>query len=123
MKFTLRSFNRILAVGILAASCFVCQAEPPLAAKVICEETVTVWLPPENGAGPLWCYGSPLLFRDGEDVYASVSETGADVPHYLIPVGHSIGGHGMAGKQSSQMPLIDSVNPARWVDFPALGCC
>lgn len=80
MKFTLRSFNRILAVGILAASCFVCQAEPPLAAKVICEETVTVWLPPENGAGPLWCYGSPLLFRDGEDVYASVSETGADVP-------------------------------------------
>lgn len=44
------------------------------------EEGVTRTQPPNNGAGPLWCYGAPLIVRDGEDVYASVLETGADVP-------------------------------------------
>ena len=36
--------------------------------------------PPNNGAGPLWCYGAPLLVRQGDVVYASVMETGEGVP-------------------------------------------
>jgi hypothetical protein len=36
--------------------------------------------PPNNGAGPLWCYGAPLLVRQGETVFASLMETGKDVP-------------------------------------------
>lgn len=73
-----RSLVLVSALLILGGA--VCFAEPPLIANVVCEETVAVWLPPNNGAGPLWCYGSPLLFRDGDDVYASISETGVDVP-------------------------------------------
>jgi hypothetical protein len=44
------------------------------------EEGVTRTQPANNGAGPLWCYGAPLIARDAEDVYASVIQTGADVP-------------------------------------------
>jgi len=39
------------------------------------EEIVTTYEPPNNGAGPLWCYGSPTLVRDGEAVFCSVPET------------------------------------------------
>lgn len=44
------------------------------------QEPVTRVLPPNNGAGPLWCYGAPLIVRDGSNVYVSISETGPDVP-------------------------------------------
>src|SRR3954467_4280156 len=44
------------------------------------EEVVATCRPPNNGAGPLWCYGSPLLVRQGGVVYASVMETGEGVP-------------------------------------------
>lgn len=44
------------------------------------EEVVTRYTPADNGAGPLWCYGAPLVVRHGADVYASVIETGTDVP-------------------------------------------
>jgi hypothetical protein len=48
--------------------------------RVITEETIATCEPPNNGSGPLWCYGAPLLTRTGTDVYASIMETGADVP-------------------------------------------
>ena len=44
------------------------------------EEVVATCRPPNNGAGPLWCYGAPLLVRQGDVVYASVMETGEGVP-------------------------------------------
>lgn len=39
------------------------------------EEVITRVLPGDNGAGPLWCYGSPCIVRDGRHVYVSISET------------------------------------------------
>jgi hypothetical protein len=44
------------------------------------EEVVTRYTPANNGAGPLWCYGSTVIARRGNDVYLSVIETGKDVP-------------------------------------------
>ncbi|MFO0907510.1 MAG: hypothetical protein U0794_03980 [Isosphaeraceae bacterium] len=56
-------------------------ASPPLReVEVECEEEVATCKPPDNGAGPLWCYGAPLLVRDGDRVFASVMETGEGVP-------------------------------------------
>jgi hypothetical protein len=49
-------------------------------AVVEVEEVVTRYSPANNGAGPLWCYGSTVIARQGEDVYLSVIETGKDVP-------------------------------------------
>ncbi|MEA3224935.1 MAG: hypothetical protein U9Q07_03220, partial [Planctomycetota bacterium] len=44
------------------------------------EEVVTKYAPANNGAGPLWCYGSTVIARQGDDVYLSTIETGKDVP-------------------------------------------
>ena len=44
------------------------------------EEVVTTYRPANNGAGPLWCYGSTVIARSGNDVYLSIIETGKDVP-------------------------------------------
>ncbi len=44
------------------------------------EEVITTYTPANNGAGPLWCYGSTVIARRGNDVYLSVIETGKDVP-------------------------------------------
>lgn len=44
------------------------------------EEVVTRYRPANNGAGPLWCYGSTVIARHGKDVYLSVIETGEGVP-------------------------------------------
>lgn len=50
------------------------------ASAVEVEDVVTSYEPANNGAGPLWCYGSPLIARDGDSVYVSAIETGKDVP-------------------------------------------
>jgi len=47
------------------------------------EEVVTRYAPANNGAGPLWCYGSPLIVRLGESVFVSTIETGENVPPLL----------------------------------------
>ncbi len=47
-------------------------------AVVEIEEAVCEYEPANNGAGPMWCYGSPLLVRDGSEVFVSVLETGRD---------------------------------------------
>jgi len=44
------------------------------------EEVVTRHTPANNGAGPMWCYGSTVIARQGSDVFLSVIETGEDVP-------------------------------------------
>jgi hypothetical protein len=44
------------------------------------EDVVTKYTPANNGAGPLWCYGSTVIARKGNDVYLSIIETGKDVP-------------------------------------------
>ena len=44
------------------------------------EEVVTSYTPANNGAGPLWCYGSTVIARQGGDVFLSVIETGEDIP-------------------------------------------
>ena len=54
---------------------------PSLAEPVVeVEELVTKYTPANNGAGPTWCYGSTCIARHGDDVYASIIETGKDVP-------------------------------------------
>ena len=44
------------------------------------EEIVSRYVSPNNGAGPLWCYGAPLLVRQGDSVFVNAMETGEDVP-------------------------------------------
>jgi len=43
------------------------------------EEIVTTCAPANNGAGPFWCYGAPLIVRWKDDVFVSALETGEDV--------------------------------------------
>jgi len=45
------------AIGILLLCSSFLAAEP----IVEVEEVVATCLPPDNGAGPLWSYGAPLL--------------------------------------------------------------
>jgi hypothetical protein len=51
-----------------------------LAPIVEVEEVVTSYVPADNGASPLWCYGSTTIARRGDDVFLSLIETGKDVP-------------------------------------------
>jgi hypothetical protein len=44
------------------------------------EEVVSRYTPANNGAGPMWCYGSTVIARQGNDVFLSVIETGEGVP-------------------------------------------
>jgi hypothetical protein len=44
------------------------------------EEVVTRYEPANNGAGPMWCYGSTVIARQDGDVFLSIIETGKDVP-------------------------------------------
>jgi len=64
-----------IVCGILSI-CLAVSAEP----VVQVEELITRYEPADNGAGPLWCYGAPLIARDAGHVYLSIIETGRDVP-------------------------------------------
>lgn len=44
------------------------------------DEVVATCESPGNGAGPFWCYGSPLIVRYGDDVFVSAVEKGENVP-------------------------------------------
>lgn len=59
-------------VGMIAAAMFSISVE--------IEEPICRYEPPNNGAGPLWCYGAPLVVRMGNDVFVSIIKTGKDVP-------------------------------------------
>ena len=47
--------------------------------EVIAEEVLDHCGDANNGAGPLWCFGSPTIVRDGDRMFASVWQVGADV--------------------------------------------
>ncbi|MBM3262908.1 MAG: hypothetical protein FJY97_05715, partial [candidate division Zixibacteria bacterium] len=42
---------------------------PPV---VEAEEHITDIIPPDNGSGPLWCYGSPTVVRRGEEFFVTI---------------------------------------------------
>ena len=73
----------------LAMTALVLAASPALHAQrslprveVLAEEDVFVFQYPNNGAGPLWCYGSTQIVREGDDVYVSEQQTNRDVEPY-----------------------------------------
>lgn len=63
-------------VQLISPQSFAVELTP----RLVASEVVAECSPANNGAGPFWCYGSPLLFRDEGHVFASISETGKDVP-------------------------------------------
>jgi len=71
-------------VGVAVAGCSGSESYPTkreeYTMQVLTEEIVTTCEPPNNGSGPLWCYGAPLIARMEDTVYASVMETGIGVP-------------------------------------------
>jgi hypothetical protein len=76
-----KSIFRILLIA--AGFCFPSiesSSEEPLNPSVEVEDVVCTYVSPDNGAGPTWCYGAPLLVRHGDDVFVSAMQTGADVP-------------------------------------------
>lgn len=56
----------VAAPGAIAAS---------LAPKVEVEDNVYTYAPANNGAGPMWCYGSTCITRVGDEVFASGIDT------------------------------------------------
>jgi hypothetical protein len=64
------------AFGVFFLSASLLAAGP----VVEVEEVVATCRPPGNGAGPLWCYGAPLLVRQDDKVFVSIMETGIGVP-------------------------------------------
>jgi hypothetical protein len=79
---------RLVVVGIVSSFSMISWAEegkvnktaPEIYPTVEIEEVVTRYSPANNGAGPMWCYGSTVVARQGDEVYLSVIETGKDVP-------------------------------------------
>ncbi len=65
-----------LMIGCLAIMAGGVSAAKPV---VDVEEVVTSYTSADNGAGPMWCYGSTVIARIGNDVFLSVIETGKDV--------------------------------------------
>lgn len=60
--------------------CFGARADQPGEPAVEAEEVVCTYVSPDNGAGPLWCYGAPLIVRWQDTVFVSAMETGEGVP-------------------------------------------
>ncbi len=70
-----------LRTGLLLLAALTCGRLLAAAKPVVeVEETVTTCQPPNNGAGPFWCYGAPLVVRDADRVFVSAMETLPDVP-------------------------------------------
>jgi len=68
-----------LAIGILLCCAISSLGETPMPARVIAEEIITEYTEPNNGAGPMWCFGSRTIARFGDTVFAVAPETGKDV--------------------------------------------
>ena len=64
-------------IGIPYACIMLALSQTTVAVEV--EENLTTCAPPNNGAGPFWCYGAPLVIRRGDDVFVSAMETGENV--------------------------------------------
>lgn len=70
-----------LSIPFILACCmlFTADAVEPV---VLCEETVAEYTSPNNGAGPLWCFGAPLVVRLGDRVFVNAMETGENARPY-----------------------------------------
>ena len=69
--------------GVLLACCLgllVPPARAELGSTVEVEESISAYEAANNGAGPMWCFGSTCIVRERGDVYVSTIETGKDVP-------------------------------------------
>ncbi len=73
---TVSTASTIMALTL----CLTGSAKAGAQATVEIEEIVTSYVSANNGAGPLWCFGSTVIARDGEDVFLSSIETGKDIP-------------------------------------------
>lgn len=76
----LRSRHALCLVGFVLsfAGGPIAQARE-IRATVETEDVVTTCGSPDNGAGPYWCYGAPLLARAGDAPYVSAMEVGVGV--------------------------------------------
>lgn len=62
--------------GFLGVLCLMSHASAwELSPHVVAEEVVYTYENANNGAGPLWCYGSTCLVKAGHDLFASGLET------------------------------------------------
>jgi hypothetical protein len=61
----------MIGLGLLAVAGAANDSTP----RVVAEETVYTYEPANNGAGPMWCYGSTCVVRVGSDVFVSGLET------------------------------------------------
>ena len=48
--------------------------------KKVADEMIAVIPSADNGASPLWCFGSSIFVRDGEDLYLSLLQTDQGLP-------------------------------------------
>ena len=53
---------------------------PGLELKKVADEMIAVIPSADNGASPLWCFGSSIFVRDGEDLYLSLLQTDLGLP-------------------------------------------
>jgi len=70
--------SRMVTVCLALTALVVCAAvasAQPLSPVVEAEETVYSYTPADNGADPMWCWGSTCLARVGKDLFASGLET------------------------------------------------
>ncbi len=67
--------------AVLFAASWVPAAERFAAVEPVVEveEEVYNFVPADNGAGPTWCFGAPILVRAGETLFATGLETLPDV--------------------------------------------
>lgn len=82
----LSSILNLLCLNFCCLCCFFTTSavgdvkEQGFSCTVEAEEVVTRYTPANNGAGPMWCYGSTVIARQNGDVLLSTIETGEDVP-------------------------------------------
>ena len=69
-------FRTVLSVSLL----FAAWARAELQLSIDIEEDVYSFDSPNNGSGPLWCYGSTQIARLGDQLFVSQMETGEGVP-------------------------------------------
>jgi len=68
-----------LSIGLLLCCAIPSLGGVPVRVQVIAEEVITEYTEPNNGAGPMWCFGSRTIARFGDTVFAVAPETGKDV--------------------------------------------
>ena len=86
--------------------------------QVIAEELITRFTNPQNGSGPLWCYGSPTIVRDGEKVFASVYESSAEHAPLCNTYWRLFCREGDEWQRTNANPKVDEREPCPLVRLP-----